>query len=66
MLTKQAQNILVDTMAAIPVIDKSAITSKNLKYIKVLNAKDFLFSSTGSLSAELNKEWDSQIGNGVK
>lgn len=66
MLTKQAQNILVDTMAAIPVIDKSAITSKNLKYIKGLNAKDFRFSSTGSLSAELNKEWDSQIGNGVK
>jgi putative spermidine/putrescine transport system substrate-binding protein len=53
-------------MAANPVIDKSAITSKNLKYIKGLNAKDFRFSSTGSLSAELNKEWDSQIGNGVK
>lgn len=66
MLSKKAQNILVDTMAAIPVIDQKEITSDNLKYIKGLNAKDFRFSSTGNLATQLIQKWDSEIGNGVK
>ncbi|KRL04607.1 extracellular solute-binding protein [Liquorilactobacillus oeni] len=65
-LGKKAQNILVDTMAAIPVIDQKEITSDNLKYIKGLNAKDFRFSSTGDLATQLIQKWDSEIENGVK
>ncbi|KRM90793.1 extracellular solute-binding protein [Liquorilactobacillus cacaonum] len=66
MLTKKAQNILVNTMAAIPVINEKEITSSNLKYLKNLSAKDFRFSSIGDLSNDMNQKWTSEIGNGVK
>lgn len=62
MLTTQAQQILLDTMAAIPVIDSSLISSDNSIYLKDLKIDSFRTSSLGTLSNELNEEWDQTIG----
>lgn len=62
MLTTQAQQILLDTMAAIPVIDSSLISSDNSIYLKDLKIDSFRTSSLGTLANELNVEWDQTIG----
>lgn len=62
MLTTQAQQILLDTMAAIPVIDSSLISSDNSIYLKDLKIDSFRTSSLGTLANELNEEWDQTIG----
>lgn len=62
MLTTQAQQILLDTMAAIPVIESSLISSDNSIYLKDLKIDSFRTSSLGTLSNELNEEWDQTIG----
>lgn len=62
MLTDKAQKILLDSMAAIPVIDSTKLDSANSKYLKDLDISSFRTSSLGSLSGELNEEWDREIG----
>lgn len=62
MLTEEAQQILLDNMAAIPVIDSESITSENSKYLEDLNVESFRTSSIGSLGATLNERWDQEIG----
>ena len=62
MLTKEAQQILLDSMAAIPVIDSSNLSSDNSKYLKDLKIDSFRTASIGNLGTELNEEWDQKIG----
>lgn len=62
MLTEEAQQILLDNMAAIPVIDSSKMTSKNTEYLKDLDVDSFRTSSIGALANDLSQEWDQKIG----
>ncbi|MGO2629890.1 MAG: extracellular solute-binding protein, partial [Enterococcus italicus] len=62
MLTKEAQQILLDNMAAIPVIDSSELSSENSKYLEGLKIDSFRTASIGNLGTELNEEWDQKIG----
>lgn len=62
MLTQKAQQILLDSMAAIPVIDSTKLSSDNSKYLKGLDVESFRTASIGSLGTELNEEWDQTIG----
>lgn len=62
MLTEEAQQILLDNMAAIPVIDSSEMSSKNSEYLADLNIDSFRTSSIGALTSELFEEWDQKIG----
>lgn len=61
-LTEEAQQILLDAMAAIPVIDSQNISSANSKYLSELNIESFRTISIGSLASQLNEAWDQKIG----
>lgn len=62
MLTEDAQQILLDSMAAIPVIDSSKLSSDNSKYLEGLDISSFRTSSIGTLGNTLNERWDQEIG----
>lgn len=62
MLSADAQNIALDTMAAIPVISFDLLDQDEIESIKDLNIKEFRVSSIGELSTQLNEEWDKEIG----
>ena len=62
MLTEDAQQILLDSMAAIPVIDSSKLSSDNSKYLEGLDISSFRTSSIGALGKSLNERWDQEIG----
>lgn len=61
MLTPEAQNMLLDGMAAIPLIDKSKLDPELLKTVDALDVNSFRLSSLGELSKQLNTTWDEQI-----
>ena len=62
MLTPEAQNIALDSMAAIPVIDFSQLDPELTKSIEELKIEKFRIGSLGNLGTELYEEWDSRIG----
>ncbi|MFC4601410.1 extracellular solute-binding protein [Cohnella hongkongensis] len=62
MLSPEAQNIALDSMAAIPVIDFADLDPELTKTISSLKIDSFRIGSIGSLSSELNSQWDEQIG----
>jgi putative spermidine/putrescine transport system substrate-binding protein len=62
MLSPDAQNIALDSMAAIPVIDYSLLDANLTKTISDLKISSFRIGSLGDLSTELNKKWDAEIG----
>ena len=62
MLTPEAQNIALDSMAAIPVIDFGLLDQELTKTIEDLKIEEFRIGSLGNLGTELYEEWDSQIG----
>lgn len=62
MLSPEAQNTALDTMAAIPVIDFSLLDSKLTEAIKDLKIDEFRISSLGDLGTQLYEQWDSEIG----
>jgi putative spermidine/putrescine transport system substrate-binding protein len=62
MLSPEAQNTALDTMAAIPVIDFSLLDSKLTETIKDLKIDEFRISSLGDLGTQLYERWDSEIG----
>lgn len=62
MLTPEAQNIALDSMAAIPVIDFSLLDPELTKSIEELKIEKFRIGSLGNLGTELYEEWDKQIG----
>ena len=62
MLSADAQNIALDSMAAIPVIDYSLLDPELTKTIETLKVDSFRMSSLGTLGTELYEEWDKEIG----
>ena len=62
MLSPEAQNIALDSMAAIPVIDFSKLDPELTKSIEGLDIDEFRISSIGDLSTKLNERWDAEIG----
>lgn len=62
MLSADAQNIALDSMAAIPVIDFSLLDPELTKTIENLKIDSFRMSSLGNLGTELYEQWDKEIG----
>lgn len=62
MLTDEAQQILLDNMAAIPLVDSSNFESSNSELLGGLDVTNFRRSSLGELGGLLNERWDNEIG----
>ena len=62
MLSPEAQNIAVDTQAAIPVIDFSLLDQNLVSTISSLDVSAFRLSAIGSLGTTLQEKWDAEIG----
>ena len=62
MISPEAQNTALDTMAAIPVIDFSLLDQKLIKSIADLKIDEFRISSLGDLGNQLYEQWDREIG----
>ncbi|MFC6314714.1 extracellular solute-binding protein [Lapidilactobacillus achengensis] len=62
MISKEGQQILLDKMAAIPVVDSSTLQSENSKRLAGLDIDHFRIISIGDLGSELTAQWDRQIG----
>jgi len=62
MLSPEAQNIALDSMAAIPVIDYSLLDQNLTDTISDLQIEAFRIGSLGELSTKLNERWDAEIG----
>ncbi|EFR31696.1 extracellular solute-binding protein [Eremococcus coleocola] len=62
MLSEQAQQILLDNMAAIPLIDSSNMDSANAELLKDLDVTNFRRTSLGELGGQLTERWDKEIG----
>lgn len=61
MLSVKAQEMLLEGMAAFPVIDISKINSENAKKLSKFKLEDFRTSDIGGLSREIAKKWDEVI-----
>lgn len=62
MISPEAQNTALDTMAAIPVIDFSLLDPELIKSIADLKIDKFRISSLGDLGNQLYEQWDKEIG----
>lgn len=62
MLSPEAQNTALSTMAAIPVIDFSLLDQELTGTIKELKIDKFRISSLGDLGKQLYEQWDKEIG----
>ncbi len=62
MLTPEAQNIALESMAALPVIDFTTLDPELVTSIENLNIDAFRSSSIGELSTLLNEKWATEIG----
>ena len=62
MLSPEAQNIALDSMAATPVIDFSLLDPELTKTISDLKIESFRVSAIGDLGTQLNEKWDAEIG----
>ena len=60
-LSSEAQTILLDGMAAFPVIDLKDVKSTNTSKLSAFKLEDFRTQNLGSLTKELNKRWSEQI-----
>ena len=61
MISEEAQDILLEKMAAIPVIDTANLDQDKVSLISSLDVTKFRSSNIGSLSDDLNKKWDDEI-----
>ena len=62
MMSAEAQNIALDSMAAIPVIDYAKLDPELIKTIQGLKIKEFRASNIGSdLSKAINDRWTREI-----
>lgn len=61
MVSDEAQNILLDKMSAIPVVDTAKLDKDKIKLIDGLDTSTFRTASIGSLTDDLNKQWDERI-----
>ena len=62
MLSKNAQEIMVKDMAAIPLIDTSDMDMTGYEDVLDLDVTNFRIMSIGDLSTSFNERWDSEIG----
>lgn len=62
MLSVEAQKILVDDMAAIPLIDTAKLDLTGVEDLATLDVSAFRTQSIGDLTTEVNKRWDAEIG----
>lgn len=62
MLSPEAQNIALESMAAIPVIDFSLLDPELTRTISDLKIESFRVSAIGDLGTQLNERWDAEIG----
>ena len=62
MLSEEAQQILLDDMAAIPLVDSSVFESPNAALLEGLDVSNFRRTSLGELGGQLNERWDNEIG----
>lgn len=62
MLSDEAQEIMVQDMAAIPLVNTDNINMKGFEEIKNLDVSKFRIMSIGDLSTDFNQRWDSEIG----
>lgn len=61
-ISDEAQQILLDELAAIPLVDASKFESKNAELLSGLDVSSFRTSSLGELSTKLVEKWDAEIG----
>lgn len=60
-MSSEAQTILLDGMAAFPVIDLKDVKSTNASKLADFKLEDFRTQNIGSLTKELNKRWNEEI-----
>ena len=61
MLSPEAQNIALESMAALPVIDFSLLDAELVQNIETLNISEFRSVSIGELGTQINERWDREI-----
>lgn len=61
MLSDEAQQILLDELAAIPLVE-TQFESKNAEMLKDISVEAFRRASIGDLTTKLYEKWDSEIG----
>ena len=62
MLSPEAQNIALESMAAIPVISFDLLNPELTRTISDLKIEAFRVSAIGELGTKLNEQWDAKIG----
>ena len=62
MLSEQAQQIMVNDMAAIPLIDTSKMDMTGYEDLQGLDVSNFRILSIGDLGTQFNERWDNEIG----
>lgn len=62
MLSPEAQQIMVDDMAAIPLIETSELNLEGVEDLGTLDVSNFRTQAIGELLTDLNKRWDDEIG----
>lgn len=61
MLSEQAQQIMVEQMAAIPLIDTSNMDMTGYEDLQGLDVSNFRILSIGDLASDFNQRWDEEI-----
>jgi putative spermidine/putrescine transport system substrate-binding protein len=62
MLSEDAQKMMVEQMAAIPLIDTSNMDLTGYEDLKGLDVTKFRTLSIGELGTQFNEKWDNEIG----
>jgi putative spermidine/putrescine transport system substrate-binding protein len=57
----EAQDLLVQKMAAIPVIDTKKLPAATLEMLSGLQMKDYRIAALGGLGTKLNQRWTQEI-----
>ncbi len=62
MLSDDAQQIMVQEMAAIPLVDTANLDMTGFEDVENLDVDNFRIMSIGDLSTDFNERWDNEIG----
>ena len=62
MLSPEAQQIMVEQMAAIPLIDTEGMDMTGYVDLQDLDVSNFRIMSIGDLATDFNERWDNEIG----
>lgn len=62
MLSDEAQQIMVEQMAAIPLVDTADLDLTGYDDLKELDVSSFRILSIGDLGTDFNERWDNEIG----